>query len=37
VNIGIAALALNIVVCGIVSAVLRRPGLKAITAAGRPA
>jgi solute:Na+ symporter, SSS family len=37
VNIGIAALVLNIVVCGIVSAVLRRPGLGAATAAGRPA
>jgi SSS family solute:Na+ symporter len=36
VNIGIAALVLNIVVCGVVSAVLGRPGLRAATA-GRPA
>ena len=37
VNIGIAALVLNIAVWGIVSAVLRRPGLGAVTAAGRSA
>jgi SSS family solute:Na+ symporter len=37
VNIGIAALVLNIVVCGLVSAVLRRPAPEAVTAAGRPA
>jgi hypothetical protein len=37
VNIGIAAVVLNIAVWGIVSAVLRRPGLGAVTAAGRSA
>jgi hypothetical protein len=36
VNIGIAALVLNIVVLGVVSAVLRRPRLET-AAAGRPA
>jgi solute:Na+ symporter, SSS family len=37
VNIGIAALVLNIVVLGMVSAVLRRPRLEAVSPAGRAA
>ena len=36
-NIGIAALVLNIVVLGVVSAVLRRPRLETAEATGRPA